>query len=152
MKSNLTKVLFVAVMGVVLWWPAQTIFRARRYNATRDRIQKKINVLRFQLPTEVSEEVWDGTVSWGCIAFGNICATESHTSYEEMCHLECDLDAKLAGPIDIAFFEWLWSRLAETGPHGAGYVSRIKWTWDQLLEWADSAPADAAKAVNSRTL
>ena len=127
---------FIIFLAVICW-PVPKIYSAKRYRATVDRIQQKIEALRIQRPRDVSPDVWEATVGWAGIAFGNVFFFETHTPYTEMIPFERDLDEKLTGPIDIPFFEWFWARLAKTGPHGRQYVSRIKWTWDDVLENRD---------------
>jgi hypothetical protein len=124
--------ILIAFAGPLVWLLPK-VYYAHRYRNAADRIQGKIDALRSQRPEDVSEQVWEATVGWGCIAFRNICATENHTPYEEMIRFERDLDLKLTEVVDLKTFHWLWMRLGETGPKGKDYVKRIKWCWDEWL-------------------
>ena len=44
-----------------------------------------------------------------------------------------DLDTKLQGNVDIDTVDWIWHRLAATGPHGAQYVAKFEPIFRQEL-------------------
>lgn len=128
--GGLTVVLVLAALA----WVAISINPVRQYNQAVRRISQKLSDLDQRRPADVSPLVWRESVSWGGTAFVNIGFSESHTPYAEMLRFEHDLDERLAQPVDLGFFEWLWTRLGETGPHGADYVARHKSNWDELVQ------------------
>lgn len=106
----------------------------RRYNLASHRINQKLWALEARRPETISPELWDASASWASISFCNICFSESHVPYEEMLRFERELDGKLAGSIDLDFFEWIWARLATVSPHGSRYVTRFKPNWDEQVQ------------------
>ena len=116
--------LLVAIVALLLVTAVVRVYPERRYNLASHRINRKICDLQSRRPEGVSPELWDFKVTWASIAFCNICFSEGHAPYEEMCRLERELDVRLQAPIDLQFFDWLWERLAQTGPHGRRYVER----------------------------
>jgi hypothetical protein len=105
-----------------------------RYNCTSRRIRERIYALDERRPANIRPQLWADSVGWAGIAQGNICFSEEHTTYEAMCRLEEQLDEKLKGKIDLGTLEWIWDRLAETGPHGQSYVSTFRKAWKELIQ------------------
>jgi hypothetical protein len=51
------------------------------------------------------------------------------------------LEEKLRGDIDATILEWIWDRLAETGPYGKYYTDRFREQFRGSFVLAESPPA-----------
>ncbi|HVV99144.1 MAG TPA: hypothetical protein VHB77_02320 [Planctomycetaceae bacterium] len=120
-------------LGYSIWYGQQMLHMAR-YGHRSQRINDKIAALEDRKPHDVSEKMWEECVAWASIAHCNICFSEGHASYEAMCRFEQQLDAKLEEDVNLATIEWIGDRLAETGPHGRTYMTKLPIQWKQTLQ------------------
>lgn len=92
-------------------------------------------------PPGVNEHRWKET--WGIAynGFGNVCFSPEHVSLAEMHRLKADLQAKMHQPATLESLRWLWDRLAETGPSGREYITRMKPLLEEAIRWDTVAPA-----------
>ena len=70
---------------------------------------------------------------WMGCAYGNVCFSPDHVSLAELKRLNEDVRLKLETNVDLDTADWIWRRLAETGPHGAQYVAKFEPRYRQEL-------------------
>jgi hypothetical protein len=114
------------VVAVILCWCAWQVWTLHRYGSRSRAIREAINSLRHRRPVNISERAWEEGVGWTITAHVNVCLSPGHTSYEAMDRYGRDLDEKLNGAVDADTLDWIWDRLAETGPHGKSYTTRFR--------------------------
>lgn len=100
--------------------------RHSRYNGERERIRQLVVSLRDRRPEVVSSEAWEAGIGWTMTAHLNVCFSPRLVSREALFQLGRQLDERLASGIDAGTIEWVWDRLAETGPHGKQYIDRFR--------------------------
>ena len=96
------------------------------YQHECDRIAKVIKSLNDRRPATVGKRVWDNGVGWTVTAHYNVCFSPGHTDLAAMVHFGETLDDRLQRDVDLSIFEWIWDRLAETGPHGKKYTDGFR--------------------------
>ena len=94
-------------------------------------------------PSTVSPREWEVVHFWIGVAFANVCFSPDHVSLAELKRFNNDLDSKLQGKVDLNTVDWIWERLASTGPQGAGYVERFMPQYRDELESAQSSRSPA---------
>lgn len=134
-----TTVIAIAVIGLLLavaacWLMGRHWLESRRFTAEREEIYRIVEVWQRQPPPGVDGHVWQEVCKLGGIAVGNVCFTPRHVSLEEIEALRADVAAKDAAPIDADTLQWLWDRLAATGPHGQRYTRRMQPMWDEAMD------------------
>lgn len=102
-------------------------FRRIEAYAHEQRIGTELMVsLADRRPPAVPKKSWDEATDRVVAAYHNVCFSESHVPFNELVRFNHDAKVKLGGEVDIHSIEWIWTRLAETGPHGRKYVDRFK--------------------------
>jgi hypothetical protein len=115
----LTLIAIATPIGLRLW-------RLLSYAQQQTIGARLIESLRDQSPKGVSTETWDHATGWAVTAYHNVCFSESHVTFEELVRFNKDAKVRLAEDIDLLTIDWVWARLAETGPHGQKYVSKFE--------------------------
>ena len=82
--------------------------------------------LRSRRPESVSAKQWEYAVGWAVTAFHNVCFSEEHVTYDELVRFNHDVRKELEGEVSLQAIDWVWARLAQTGPHGEQYVKRFE--------------------------
>ena len=60
-----------------------------------------------------------------CTAYHNVCFSPEHVTLAELKRFTADTQPKVAAKVDIQTLDWIWERLAETGPAGDKYVQKF---------------------------
>jgi hypothetical protein len=94
-------------------------------------------------PPGVDANRWEATWVTAYNGFGNVCFSPNHASLREMHCLKAELEAKIRVPATLASVRWFWDRLAETGPHGKEYITRMTPLLEEAME-EQAGPAAAA--------
>jgi hypothetical protein len=81
---------------------------------------------RDRRPEKVDVEVWKAATSSTITAYENICFCESTVPIGELKRFRADIDERLTGHVDLSTTDWIWQRLAETGPHGRLYRKKFE--------------------------
>jgi hypothetical protein len=112
-------------------WPLYVYAQERKaIRAALDELQ------RDRRPVKVDVEVWKIATSWTITAYENICFSEKHTSIDELRRFRVDVEKRLAGGVDLATTDWIWQRLAETGPHGQLYRRKFEPLYREDVNYA----------------
>lgn len=114
-------VLAVSVSLLLILIVKVSIYSSHRNNGRRqiDSIAQRISL---SLPPPEQEVV----VFWTPCAYGNVCFSPDEVSLTELKRFNEDVRLRAKGSVDLATADWIWRRLAETGPHGAKYVARFE--------------------------
>jgi hypothetical protein len=128
MKRFTVARLMVAVAFVAVWlgFCIVPVWRQAEFHRLARQIDEPIRKLRATRPYEVSPSVWECAHNWTITAYCNVCFSPGHVRTEEMYRLREDVRRKLEGEINLDTLEWIWDRLAQTGPHGKRYVERFR--------------------------
>jgi hypothetical protein len=120
-----------------------SVWRFKTFQNELTQLRLTLEPWRQNTPPNVNAHAW-GEVS-GFVtqtAVGNICFTPDHVSHAEVRRLRQDVDAKMAeGPATAETLDWLWRRLAETGPQGVKYTTQFQPMWDEMKGWLEPPPA-----------
>ena len=116
----LTGVLAIAAPVGLRIWRLVSFARQQRIGA------ELIGSLKERCPEMVPKKTWDDATGWAITAYHNVCFSESHVTIVEMVRFNHDARMKLAGNVDLQSVDWVWKRLAETGPHGQRYVDKFE--------------------------
>ena len=81
-----------------------------------------IQSLMERRPETVPSQTWNDATAWASIAYHNVCFSEEHVTFDELVRFNHDARIELAGNVDLQSIDWIWARLAKTGPHGQRYV------------------------------
>lgn len=95
------------------------------YPRHQSRGARLLETLDTRCPATVSPQTWDDATGWAITAYHNICFNANHTTLKELDSFVADTEERLNGPVDLATIDWIWARLAATGPHGEAYASRF---------------------------
>jgi hypothetical protein len=77
-------------------------------------------------PQDVPVKAWEVAATWAITAYANVCFSDDHVSMEELRRFRNELEARIAGNVDLATIDWIWQRLGETGSHGKQYRERFE--------------------------
>ena len=80
---------------------------------------------------------------WAGIAYANVCFSEGHVTLDALKSFVKDVEAKFKGPVDLSTVDWLWERLAATGPHGKQYRERFEPAYLEEVYGITSAKPDS---------
>lgn len=129
-----TVVLAAVFLGVALLafrvWPLYV------YAQERTAAYEVVVQLPDRRPESVDAKVWEVATSWAITAYANVCFSEGHVPIDELRRFRVDVEKRLAGDVDLATIDWLWQRLAETGPHGQQYRQRFEPQYRENLNTA----------------
>lgn len=87
---------------------------------------KLVAQLQKRRPQNVEAEVWKVATGWTITAYANVCFSKDYVSLDELRRFRVDLEKRLAGDVDLSTTDWIWQRLAETGPHGQQYRAKFE--------------------------
>jgi len=133
----------VALMGGLAFFYVQLIRPQMLFSEERRAIERLLHRWwENRPPPGINAHCWEQAWILAYNGFGNVCFSPSHVSLREMRRLKADLEAKMHQPATLASLRWLWDRLAETGPHGKEYITRMTPLLDDVLE--QLAPPGAA--------
>jgi hypothetical protein len=85
-------------------------------------------------PPGIDPHVWNEAVTVAYNAHGNVCYSPDAVPLEEMRRLREDMETKSQGPINLDTLDWLWTRLAYTGPHGLKYSTQMRPLGDEMRD------------------
>ena len=132
----MTSVQFIKrlVVGVVLaatfvfltWVAVRTWQLERYYHEQSSGHELLVQLKRDRRPENLDSKVWEEAVGWAITAHANVCFSESHVPIDELRRFRADLEKRLDGEVDLATVDWIWQRLAETGPHGRQYREKFE--------------------------
>lgn len=97
-----------------------------RYASQQRATSDLIDSLSSRRPNNVSPAKWETATTWTGIAVANVCYSPDHVSFAELGRFKSDLESKLEQDVDLETLDWIWHRLANTGPHGAQYVEKFE--------------------------
>lgn len=112
----------IVMVVVVALSASNSLVYARHQKAGGDLIAS----LENHRPKDVSVKEWGCATFWMGIAFANVCYSPGHVTLSELKQLNDDLGTKLQGSVDMQTVDWIWQRLAATGPHGAQYSAQFE--------------------------
>jgi len=75
----------------------------------------------MKIQHNVPTETWENATNWATVAYQNICFSDGHVPLKELKEFVHDAEVELNGMVDLNAVDWVWTRLAETGPHGKEY-------------------------------
>lgn len=136
LRYVLVAIVALLIIGSLLWPTFNNLAQTREFHAQERRIEAIVETWRTT-PPEADPDYWEA--GWGTVynALGNVCFTKDHVSQEEMEKLYQDVKAKDAEPNSWDRLEWLWYRLAKTGPHGRKYIDQMQPLWDEVSSGAE---------------
>jgi hypothetical protein len=85
-----------------------------------------VRQLAHRKPPEANAKAWEVATRWASTAVGNVCFSEEHVPIAELRRFRADLAARLEGDVDLSTIDWIWQRLAKTGPHGREYQQKFE--------------------------
>ena len=122
--SIVVAVFFIAC--VLLAGPANWLYQQIVYANEQKKAAAVVESLAERRPEDVEPEPWETASGWAITAYHNVCFSRSHVTLLEMKRFRSDVKAEFATGIDLATIDWIWRRLAQTGPHGKQYVERFE--------------------------
>jgi len=117
---------FVAPVGF-RFWRLVSYARQQRIGA------ELIGSLNERRPESVPTKTWDDATGWAITAYHNVCFSETHVTFDELVRFNHDAKMKLAGNVHLISIDWVWERLAETGPHGQRYFEKFEPEYRSLV-------------------
>jgi hypothetical protein len=147
---NWWMVIFIGFVGIgcvsyMAWNVVWKVREMRVYHDECNRIGKVIKSLKGHRPATVSKKVWNNGIGFTVTAHYNVCFSPGHTDLAAMVRFGEKLDEKLQERVDLSIFEWIWDRLAETGPHGKRYTDQFRSSLREDLKARGTG--DAARVV-----
>lgn len=94
--------------------------------------------LRDRRPKAVPIQKWGDATRWAITAYHNVCFSEEHVTLDELVRFNHDAGIELAGNVGLESIDWVWARLAKTGPHGQRYVDKFEPEYRSLVYGASS--------------
>jgi hypothetical protein len=127
--------LIVAVAGFLSFLLSKLAYLPIYYNHRRAGGEQIDSVARRVSSTlsPAEKEVVD---FWMGCAYANVCFSPEHVSLVELKRFNEDVRQKLESNVDLGTTDWIWSRLAETGEHGARYVAKFEPRYHEQLAHA----------------
>jgi len=127
MKLNLKSVLIVLlVIVLIISFPfGVRVWRLYSFAGQREAGIEVIENLRLRCPENVEEVVWDQAISWTRTAYYNVFSSIDNPTSKDLIPFISEVKVRLNEKIDMESIDWIWSRLALTGPYGREYVDRI---------------------------
>jgi hypothetical protein len=116
--------LAIVVLGGALL--ALRVWALYVYAQERTAAYELVAKLSDRRPEDVDAEVWDVATTWAITAYANVCFSEGYVTLDELRRFRADTERRLAGDVDLKTIDWIWQRLAETGPHGQQYRQRFE--------------------------
>ncbi|MFG0296919.1 MAG: hypothetical protein ACF8PG_13515 [Maioricimonas sp. JB045] len=144
----LAAMLVVGLFGAV---KGPQIYEVLRFRSLYLQSAEYVETLRVSCPEEVSPERWSEENFGIGTAFANVCFSTNHVPLDEMERLTVDLRERITGqPIDLTTIDWVWDRLAATGPHGEQYVGKWRPVWQEgTAAVNESGPAAGGTRVDT---
>jgi hypothetical protein len=113
-------------------WQAYRYSQWRSFQTEKERIETIVE--SWQAPPADADPVqWGAAWETAYNAVGNVCFTPEQVNPEEMVRLREDVERRNQKPVNLETLAWLWSRLAQTGPHGNDYITRMQPLWDEAV-------------------
>lgn len=134
-----TWLLVTGVLAAVLLGVAFLAFRVLPllvYAQERTAAYEAVAQLPDRRPDGVDAQVWKVATSWAITAYANVCFSEGYVPIDELRSFRVDVEQRMAGNVNLATIDWIWERLAETGPHGQEYRNRFKPQYRESLNTA----------------
>ena len=111
------------------------------YARHRRAAAETVESLSESRPPGVSARTWDDATGWATTAYHNVCFSDDHVQLSELKKFAADIEQRCAGDVDLSTIDWIWKRLAETGPHGKQYVARFEPAYRELVYGTSVSPA-----------
>lgn len=108
-------VLAIAAPVGIRFWRLVSYARQQRIGA------ELIGSLHGRRPETIPKKTWEDATGWASISYNNVCFSESHVAFDELVRFNHDARLQLEGNVGLHSIDWVWERLAETGPHGKRY-------------------------------
>lgn len=124
----------VAIVAPVGW----RVWRLLAYARQRTIGAELIESLRNRRPEGVPNPTWEEATGWAITAYANVCFSEEHVTFDELVRFNHDARMELAGDVNMQTIDWVWARLAKTGPHGQRYVDKFEPEYRSLVYGASS--------------
>ena len=97
------------------------------YAQEKKAIRAALEQLRqHRRPEKVSVEAWEVALGWTITAYENVCFSESSVRIDELRRFRAEIEKRLAGEVDLSTTDWIWQRLAGTGPQGQLYRKKFE--------------------------
>jgi hypothetical protein len=132
-------VFFLIAVSVVAVPVGLRFWRLRSYALQQRAGAALIGTLSERRPESVPTKTWEDATGWAKTAFHNVCFSERQVKFEELVRFNHDARVKFAGEVDLNSIDWVWSRLAETGPHGQRYVEKFEPEYRSFVDGSQSA-------------
>lgn len=132
-------VFFLIAVSVVAVPVGLRFWRLRSYALQQRAGAALIGTLSERRPESVPTKTWEDATGWAKTAFHNVCFSERQVQFEELVRFNHDAEVKFAGEVDLNSIDWVWSRLAETGPHGQRYVEKFEPEYRAFVDGSQSA-------------
>jgi hypothetical protein len=143
---GLTILLLALVCGAVLVVKVGlSVWRFKTYQSELSQLRQTLEPWRQNTPPAVNAHAWGEAAGFVTqTAVGNICFTPDYVSHDEVRRLRQDVEAKMAeGPASVETLDWLWRRLAQTGPSGVKYTTQFQPMWDEMKAWIKPPPVNS---------
>ncbi len=92
-----------------------------------------IESLAQRRPATVPTQTWEDATGRAITAYHNVCFSEEHVTFDELVRFNHDARNKLAGNVNLQSIDWVWARLAKTGPHGQRYFDKFEPQYRSLV-------------------
>jgi hypothetical protein len=156
--SRLTKTLIlvvtlVAVLVCVLPFTIRAV-SVFQYSKERNAVVKELvsNMQEKRCPADANPDAWEAASVWTINAVINVCFSDQSTPIAELRRFRADVEKRLRGEVDFATFDWIWTRLAETGTHGQKYHRRFEADYRESVNEALQKNGDALKGGGGESL
>ncbi len=133
----------VMCIGVMAWgvWRQVDIWEQKAFWAEHRAVTKVISRWQSTPPAEYDPHIWRNVVGTVQSAVHNVCYTRQHVPVVEMKRLREEIEAADRHPITLQTWDWLWARLARTGPKGNEYIQRMTPLWEEAREALQASAA-----------
>ena len=113
-----------------------------RFRRIHERMTLELEYVAAKAPDGVPRSDWNEAVMVTQIACSNVCFSPQHIEISQFQRFCDELQKRREECVTFRTLNWIWSRLAQTGPHGTRYVQRNKMRFDDIarpyLEERDS--------------
>ena len=128
--ATVAMLVLVATGGV--WW-SFSVWKRWSFLAECDAIDRVVLSWKDRCPPDVDQVYWDDACQTVQIAFTNV-VYSAVVSLKETRRLRSEIEDRDKRPITVETFEWLLMRLAQTGPQGNKYITRMQPWWEESLD------------------
>ncbi len=137
-KTSVSTIVFLGIAVVLLLtgailvgWIGTNVYQVRQFNKTYNELETIVESWEPP-PSDIDANRWREVYGWTRQALVNCCTHPSYCSHEELSRLLEEVRRADQTPHTLERIDWLWYRIAETGPTGKRYIDRFQKARDDI--------------------